>query len=59
MHLADGASLGRVAQERRTAVDRAPGNAGRRFIPLLLGDCAFPETRGAGSDPRGYSVREK
>ena len=30
---------GWVALERSTAVHRAPANAGRRFIPLLLGDC--------------------
>jgi hypothetical protein len=27
-----------------TAVHRDPANAGRRFIPLLLGDCALPDT---------------
>ena len=35
---------GWVALERSTAVHRDPANAGRRFIPLLLGDCALPET---------------
>ena len=35
---------GWVAQERSTAVHRDPANAGRRFIPLLLGDCALPDT---------------
>ena len=35
---------GWVAQERSTAVHRHPANAGRRFIPLLLGDCALPDT---------------
>lgn len=33
-----------VALERSTAIHRDPGNAGRRFIPLLLGDCALPDT---------------
>ena len=32
------------AQPARTAVHREPANAGRRFIPLLLGDCALPDT---------------
>ena len=36
---------GWVALERSTAVHRDPSNAGRRFIPLLLGDCALPDTR--------------
>ncbi len=35
---------GWVALERSTAVHRDPANASRRFIPLLLGDCALPET---------------
>ena len=35
---------GWVALERTTAVQRDPANAGRRFIPLLLGDCALPDT---------------
>jgi hypothetical protein len=35
---------GWVALERSTAVHRDPANAGRRFIPLLLGDCALPNT---------------
>ena len=35
---------GWVALERGTAVHRDPANAGRRFIPLLLGDCALPDT---------------
>ncbi len=35
---------GWVALERSTAVHRDPSNAGRRFIPLLLGDCALPDT---------------
>ncbi len=35
---------GRVALERSTAVHRDPANAGRRFIPLLLGGCALPDT---------------
>ena len=30
---------GWVALERSTTVRRDPANAGRRFIPLLLGDC--------------------
>ncbi len=34
---------GWVALERSTAVHRDPANAGRRFIPLLLGDCALPD----------------
>jgi hypothetical protein len=33
-----------VARERSTAVHRDPANACRRFIPLLLGDCALPDT---------------
>jgi hypothetical protein len=35
---------GWVALERSTAVHRDPANADRRFIPLLLGDCALPDT---------------
>lgn len=35
---------GWVALERSTAVHRDPANAGRRFIPLLLGDCNLPDT---------------
>jgi WD40 repeat protein/RNase P subunit RPR2 len=35
---------GWVALERSTAVHRDPANEGRRFIPLLLGDCALPDT---------------
>ena len=35
---------GWVALERSTAVHRDPANAGRRFIPLLLGNCALPDT---------------
>ena len=35
---------GWVALERSTAVHRDPANAGRRFIPLLLGDGALPDT---------------
>ena len=35
---------GWVALERSTAVHRDPANAGRRFLPLLLGDCALPDT---------------
>ncbi len=35
---------GWVALERSTAVHRDPANAGRRFIPLLLGDCELPDT---------------
>src|SRR5258708_23391615 len=35
---------GWVALERSTAVHRDPANAGRRFIPLLLGDCVLPDT---------------
>lgn len=35
---------GWVGLERSTAVHRDPANAGRRFIPLLLGDCALPDT---------------
>ena len=27
-----------------TDIQRDPANAGRRFIPLLLGDCALPDT---------------
>ena len=32
------------SQPASTAVPRDPANAGRRFIPLLLGDCALPDT---------------
>ena len=32
------------SQPACTAVHRDPANAGRRFIPLLLGDCALPDT---------------
>ncbi len=35
---------GWVALERSTAVHRDPSNAGRRFIPLLLEECALPDT---------------
>lgn len=35
---------GWVALERSTAVHRDPSNAGRRFIPLLLGECDLPDT---------------
>lgn len=35
---------GWVALERSTAVHRDPANAGRRFIPLLLGECDLPDT---------------
>lgn len=35
---------GWVALERSTAVHRDPSNAGRRFIPLVLGDCDLPDT---------------
>jgi hypothetical protein len=35
---------GWVALERSTAVHRDPANAGSRFIPLRLGDCALPDT---------------
>jgi len=35
---------GWVALERSTAVHRDPANAGRRFIPFLLGDCDLPDT---------------
>ena len=37
-------ALGWVALERSTAVHRDPANAGPRFIPLLRGDCALPDT---------------
>lgn len=33
-----------VTLERSTVLFRDPTNAGRRFIPLLLADCALPET---------------
>ena len=33
-----------AALERSTALHRNPANAGRRFIPLLPGDCALPDT---------------
>jgi hypothetical protein len=32
-----------VAIERSTVLFRDPTNAGRRFIPLLLADCGFPD----------------
>ncbi len=32
------------SQPACTAVHRDPANAGRRFIPLLLGDCELPDT---------------
>ena len=32
------------SQLSRTSVHRDPATAGRRFIPLLLGDCALPDT---------------
>ena len=32
------------SQRPCTVVHRDPANAGRRFIPLLLGDCALPDT---------------
>ena len=35
---------GWVALERYTAVHRAPANADRRFIPLLLDECDLPDT---------------
>ena len=35
---------GWVALERSTAVHCDPAIAGRRLIPLLLGDCALPDT---------------
>lgn len=35
---------GWVALERSTSIHRDPANAGRRFIPLLLGDCDLPDT---------------
>ena len=33
-----------VTLERSTVLFRDPSNAGRRFIPLLLGDCELPDT---------------
>ncbi len=33
-----------VALERSTVLFRDPTNKGRRFIPLLLGDCELPDT---------------
>jgi hypothetical protein len=38
---------GWVGLERATVMFRDPGNAGRRFIPLLLADCAFRTRCGA------------
>src|ERR1017187_6833972 len=35
---------GWLALERSTAIHRAPANADRRFIPLLLADCEMPDT---------------
>ena len=32
-----------VALERSTVLFRDPSNAGRRFVPLLLADCALPD----------------
>ncbi len=42
-----------VALERSTVLFRDPTNAGRRFIPLLLADCEFPDTHvlAAGPEP--------
>ena len=37
-------SLPSAALKRSTAVPRDPANVGRRFIPLLLGDCDLPDT---------------
>ena len=31
------------SQPARTAIHRDPANAGRRFIPLLPGECALPD----------------
>lgn len=33
-----------VALERSTVLFRDPANRGRRFVPLLLADCALPDT---------------
>ncbi len=33
-----------VALERSTVLFRDPGNKGRRFVPVLLGDCDLPDT---------------
>src|ERR1022692_4867676 len=33
-----------VKMERSTVLFRDPGNADRRFIPLLLADCDLPDT---------------
>jgi len=33
-----------VTLERNTVLFRDPTNAGRRFVPLLLADCALPDT---------------
>jgi WD40 repeat protein len=33
-----------VSLERSTVLFRDPGNAGRRFVPLLLTDCTLPDT---------------
>jgi WD40 repeat protein len=33
-----------VTLERGTVLFRDPGNAGRRFVPLLLADCTMPDT---------------
>jgi WD40 repeat protein/GTPase SAR1 family protein len=33
-----------VTLERSTVLFRDPGNAGRRFVPLLLADCTLPDT---------------
>jgi hypothetical protein len=35
---------GWLGLERSAAIARDPANAGRRFIPLLLGDCALRDT---------------
>ena len=44
MRLASALASGWVALERSTAIHRDPSNEGRRFIPLLLGDCKLPDT---------------
>jgi hypothetical protein len=48
---------GSVALERSTAVHCDPANAARRFIPLLLGDCALSRIRAGKSKTRSLYVQ--
>jgi hypothetical protein len=40
-----------VGLERSAVLFRDPANAGRRFIPLLLADCKFPDTLRRSTPP--------